>query len=244
MSWVVLSWNVLMVVSECRLPSGADRSAVKVASTTCVGRYPSTIRCSSRTRSRVNRDNAVATLTGVGAGNGELEVIETCRRVAWDRYRSKHRAIVPRRGVDRLCVQHFQGRRPNRSLRAAGRRSAAPGSAPRPTPASTPRPRQDAGRPRPASASPGRRSGGGAARCTCAWRSGRAVLYHNTGKHTVKDTCGEAGEAIASRHSARGLAVGDIDNDGTLEVLVNNQNEPPSLWKQAGRGDRAPPHRQ
>jgi hypothetical protein len=31
------------------------------------------------------------------------------------------------------------------------------------------------------------------------------------------------------------LAVGDIDNDGTLEVLVNNQNEPPSLWKQAGR---------
>jgi len=40
-------------------------------------------------------------------------------------------------------------------------------------------------------------------------------------------------------HSSRGLAVGDIDNDGTLEVLVNNQNEPPSLWKQTRR---APGH--
>src|ERR1039457_4557974 len=63
----------------------------------------------------------------------------------------------------------------------------------------------------------------------------RAVLYHNTGKGTFEDISANAGEAIASRHSARGLAVGDIDNDGTLEVLVNNQNEPPSLWKQAGR---------
>ena len=63
----------------------------------------------------------------------------------------------------------------------------------------------------------------------------RAVLYHNTGKGTFRDISTSAGEAILSRHSARGLAVGDIDNDGTLEVLVNNQNEAPSLWKQAER---------
>jgi hypothetical protein len=63
----------------------------------------------------------------------------------------------------------------------------------------------------------------------------RAILYHNTGKGTFQDISTDAGEAIVSRHSARGLAVGDIDNDGTLEVLVNNQNEPPSLWKQASR---------
>jgi hypothetical protein len=63
----------------------------------------------------------------------------------------------------------------------------------------------------------------------------RAILYHNTGKGTFQDISTDAGGAIVSRHSARGLAVGDIDNDGTLEVLVNNQNEPPSLWKQAGR---------
>ena len=63
----------------------------------------------------------------------------------------------------------------------------------------------------------------------------RAILYRNTGKGTFEDISERAGAAIASRHSARGLAVGDIDNDGTLEVLVNNQNEPPSLWKQADR---------
>jgi hypothetical protein len=63
----------------------------------------------------------------------------------------------------------------------------------------------------------------------------RAILYHNTGKGTFQDISADSGEAIVSRHSARGLAVGDIDNDGTLEVLVNNQNEPPSLWKQASR---------
>ncbi|MGA3028009.1 MAG: CRTAC1 family protein [Bryobacteraceae bacterium] len=67
----------------------------------------------------------------------------------------------------------------------------------------------------------------------------RAILYHNTGKGTFDDISEAAGPAVLAPHSARGLAVGDIDNDGTLEVLVNNQNEPPSLWKQTRR---APGH--
>jgi enediyne biosynthesis protein E4 len=67
----------------------------------------------------------------------------------------------------------------------------------------------------------------------------RAILYHNTGKGAFQDISETAGGAVLSRHSSRGLAVGDIDNDGTLEVLINNQNEPPSLWKQARR---APGH--
>lgn len=62
-----------------------------------------------------------------------------------------------------------------------------------------------------------------------------ALLYRNTGKGTFEDISGQAGPAFLDRHSARGLAIGDIDNDGTLEVLVNNQNEPPSLWKQSQR---------
>ena len=62
-----------------------------------------------------------------------------------------------------------------------------------------------------------------------------AILYRNTGKGTFDDISEQAGPAFAARHSARGLAIGDIDNDGTLEILANNQNEPPSLWKQADR---------
>ena len=29
------------------------------------------------------------------------------------------------------------------------------------------------------------------------------------------------------KHSSRGLAFADYDNDGSVEALVNNQNEPP-----------------
>ena len=59
----------------------------------------------------------------------------------------------------------------------------------------------------------------------------RAVLYRNTGRGTFVDISDQAGPAIQERHSARGAAFGDFDNDGAVEVLVNNQNEPPSLWK-------------
>ena len=62
-----------------------------------------------------------------------------------------------------------------------------------------------------------------------------ALLYRNTGKGAFEDISEQAGPAFAARHSARGLAIGDIDNDGTLEILANNQNEPPSLWKQVER---------
>ena len=66
-----------------------------------------------------------------------------------------------------------------------------------------------------------------------------ALLYRNTGKGTFDDISAQAGPAFQARHSARGLAIGDIDNDGTLEIVANNQNEPPSLWK---RSQRAPGH--
>jgi hypothetical protein len=67
----------------------------------------------------------------------------------------------------------------------------------------------------------------------------RAILYQNLGNGRFKDVSGEAGPALLERHSARGAAFGDIDNDGTLEVAINNQNEAPSLFKQASK---APGH--
>jgi hypothetical protein len=61
------------------------------------------------------------------------------------------------------------------------------------------------------------------------------ILYHNTGKGRFDDVSTIGGPALAELHSARGAAFGDIDNDGAVEVLVNNQNEAPSLLK-AGVG--------
>ena len=57
----------------------------------------------------------------------------------------------------------------------------------------------------------------------------RAILYRNTGGKFI-EVPGPAGA-----HSARGLAVGDLDNDGALEAVANNQNEAPSLWRLTSR---------
>ncbi|MGH9668008.1 MAG: CRTAC1 family protein, partial [Bryobacteraceae bacterium] len=61
----------------------------------------------------------------------------------------------------------------------------------------------------------------------------RAILYRNLSNGKFSDISESAGAGILERHSARGAAFGDYDNDGAVEVLVNNQNEPPSLLKLA-----------
>jgi hypothetical protein len=60
-----------------------------------------------------------------------------------------------------------------------------------------------------------------------------AILYRNLGDGKFRDISREAGPAFAEQHSSRGAAFGDIDNDGSVEITVNNQNEPPSLLKDA-----------
>jgi len=59
----------------------------------------------------------------------------------------------------------------------------------------------------------------------------RPVLYHNLGNGRFADVSEQAGPALLERHASRGAAFGDVDNDGTVEVLINHQNEPPSLLK-------------
>jgi hypothetical protein len=59
----------------------------------------------------------------------------------------------------------------------------------------------------------------------------RPVLYQNLGNGRFADLSEQAGPALLERHASRGAAFGDVDNDGTVEVLVNHQNEPPSLLK-------------
>jgi hypothetical protein len=67
----------------------------------------------------------------------------------------------------------------------------------------------------------------------------RAIVYRHDGRGGFGDISDTAGPAIQELHAARGAAFGDIDNDGAVEIAVNNQNEAPSLWKQSGR---APGH--
>src|SRR5580692_5816335 len=55
------------------------------------------------------------------------------------------------------------------------------------------------------------------------------ILYHNNGDGTFRDISATAGAGITTAASARGLAVGDLWNDGKMSVVINNMNAAPSL---------------
>lgn len=55
------------------------------------------------------------------------------------------------------------------------------------------------------------------------------ILYHNNGNGKFVDISASAGPGITTPISSRGLAVGDLWNDGRMSAVVNNMNAPPSL---------------
>ncbi len=57
------------------------------------------------------------------------------------------------------------------------------------------------------------------------------VIYRNLGGGKFEEMIGEAGPGIEASHSSRGCAFGDFDNDGDIDVVVINLNEPPSLLR-------------
>ena len=61
------------------------------------------------------------------------------------------------------------------------------------------------------------------------------LLYWNLGGGRFEDVSERAGPGIRAHHSSRGAAAGDFDNDGNLDLLVMNMNEPPSLLKNSSR---------
>ena len=64
---------------------------------------------------------------------------------------------------------------------------------------------------------------------------GPRLVFRNAGDGKFEDVTSRSGAATA-RHSSRGAAFGDIDNDGDIDVLVMNMNEPPSLLRNDYRG--------
>jgi len=57
------------------------------------------------------------------------------------------------------------------------------------------------------------------------------VLFRNLGGGKFEELLDLAGPAMKELHSSRGAAFGDFDNDGDVDVLIMNMNEPPSLLR-------------
>jgi len=62
------------------------------------------------------------------------------------------------------------------------------------------------------------------------------VVFRNLGGGKFEELFDEAGPGIAEAHSSRGVAFGDFDNDGDVDILIMNMNEPPSLLRNDMKG--------
>jgi enediyne biosynthesis protein E4 len=69
--------------------------------------------------------------------------------------------------------------------------------------------------------------------------SGPRIVFRNRGGGSFEDVSAASGAGATTPRSSRGAAFGDVDNDGDVDVLVMNMNEPPSLLRNdlpAGHG--------
>jgi len=66
----------------------------------------------------------------------------------------------------------------------------------------------------------------------------RKVLYWNQHNGKFKDISLDAGPGITTPFNSHGVAAADFDNDGAVEILVNNSHDPPSLLKNNGEHGR------
>jgi hypothetical protein len=63
----------------------------------------------------------------------------------------------------------------------------------------------------------------------------KLLLFHNSGKG-LENISQESGPVFSRRMSARGLALGDFNNDGAVDVLISCNNEPPVLLRNNAGG--------
>jgi hypothetical protein len=57
------------------------------------------------------------------------------------------------------------------------------------------------------------------------------LIFRNLGEGRFEELIDEAGAGISATHASRGCAFGDFDNDGDVDILIMNMNEPPSLLR-------------
>jgi hypothetical protein len=57
------------------------------------------------------------------------------------------------------------------------------------------------------------------------------AIFRNLGPGVFEELIEQAGPGVAAAHCSRGCAFGDFDNDGDLDILIINLNEPPSLLR-------------
>jgi enediyne biosynthesis protein E4 len=57
------------------------------------------------------------------------------------------------------------------------------------------------------------------------------LVFHQAEDHKLHDVSDQAGPAFQKYFAARGLAVGDFDNDGAVDVLIGNNGAAPLLLK-------------
>ena len=57
------------------------------------------------------------------------------------------------------------------------------------------------------------------------------MIFRNLGDGKFEELRDQAGPAMNELHSSRGVAFGDFDNDGDIDILIMNMNEPPSLLR-------------